>query len=74
MENDISLQHTAPDNTKKTGQEKRDSFSEGEIIRTRTYDLYITYDKYYQTPRLWLFGYNEVRCVFGLEFLNLQIS
>ncbi|CAE8622116.1 unnamed protein product [Polarella glacialis] len=29
------------------------------IVHTRTYDLSITYDKYYQTPRLWLFGYNE---------------
>jgi ubiquitin-like-conjugating enzyme ATG3 len=26
---------------------------------SRTYDLSITYDKYYQTPRLWLFGYDE---------------
>lgn len=31
-----------------------------EIIHTRTYDLHITYDKYYQTPRLWLTGYDEV--------------
>ncbi|CAH8462338.1 unnamed protein product [Dicrocoelium dendriticum] len=29
------------------------------IIETRTYDLYITYDKYYQTSRLWLYGYSE---------------
>lgn len=29
------------------------------IVKTRTYDLTITYDKYYQTPRLWLFGYDE---------------
>eukprot|EP00301_Raphidiophrys_heterophryoidea_P003751 c11682_g2_i1.p1 GENE.c11682_g2_i1~~c11682_g2_i1.p1 ORF type:complete len:333 (+),score=95.93 c11682_g2_i1:80-1078(+) len=29
------------------------------ILRTRTYDLSITYDKYYQTPRFWLFGYDE---------------
>jgi ubiquitin-like-conjugating enzyme ATG3 len=29
------------------------------IVRTRTYDLTITYDKYYQTPRVWLFGYDE---------------
>ncbi len=28
-------------------------------IRTRTYDISITYDFYYQTPRLWLFGYDE---------------
>lgn len=38
-----------------------DSTAGGEsgIVQTRTYDLNITYDKYYQTPRLWLFGYNE---------------
>ena len=32
----------------------------GEILQTRSYDLSITYDKYYQTPRLWLYGYDEV--------------
>jgi len=26
-------------------------------IKTRTYDLHISYDKYYQTPRMWLNGY-----------------
>jgi ubiquitin-like-conjugating enzyme ATG3 len=30
------------------------------VIRTRTYDITICYDKYYQTPRVWLFGYDEV--------------
>ncbi|KAF2315844.1 hypothetical protein GH714_040390 [Hevea brasiliensis] len=30
------------------------------ILRTRTYDVSITYDKYYQTPRVWLTGYDEV--------------
>lgn len=29
------------------------------IKLTRTYDLTITYDKYYQTPRVFLFGYGE---------------
>ena len=33
--------------------------SGGSILRTRTYDLCITYDKYYQTPRFWLVGYDE---------------
>lgn len=37
----------------------RSDNEEGEIVKTRTYDLHITYDKYYQTPRLWLTGYNE---------------
>jgi ubiquitin-like-conjugating enzyme ATG3 len=27
-------------------------------VKTRSYDLSITYDKYYQVPRLWLFGYD----------------
>lgn len=31
------------------------------ILKTRSYDLFITYDKYYQTPRMWLFGYDESR-------------
>ena len=29
------------------------------IIKVRSYDISITYDKYYQTPRIWLFGYDE---------------
>lgn len=34
---------------------------EDTIIKTRTYDLYITYDQYYQVPRFWLVGYDESR-------------
>ena len=33
------------------------------ILKTRTYDISITYDKYYQTPRVWLNGYDERRGV-----------
>ncbi|CAO1613836.1 unnamed protein product [Sympodiomycopsis kandeliae] len=29
------------------------------ILSVRTYDCLITYDKYYQTPRMWLVGYDE---------------
>ncbi|KFD53809.1 hypothetical protein M513_05315 [Trichuris suis] len=29
------------------------------VWKTRTYDLTITYDKYYQVPRMWLSGYDE---------------
>lgn len=28
-------------------------------MRARRYDVSISYDKYYQTPRIWLFGYDE---------------
>eukprot|EP00826_Nyctotherus_ovalis_P010553 TRINITY_DN12776_c0_g1_i1.p2 TRINITY_DN12776_c0_g1~~TRINITY_DN12776_c0_g1_i1.p2 ORF type:complete len:197 (+),score=89.67 TRINITY_DN12776_c0_g1_i1:409-999(+) len=40
-------------------EEIKASTPELETIKTRTYDISITYDFYYQTPRLWLFGYNE---------------
>lgn len=29
------------------------------FVSVRTYDCLITYDKYYQTPRMWLIGYDE---------------
>ena len=31
------------------------------FVPCRTYDLSMTYDNYYQTPRIWLFGYDEHR-------------
>ncbi|XP_063718113.1 ubiquitin-like-conjugating enzyme ATG3 [Symsagittifera roscoffensis] len=46
------------------GKEKSGGSGEGtgaDIVTTRTYDLMITYDRYYQTPRLWLCGYDEKR-------------
>ncbi|KAI0339927.1 hypothetical protein BDW22DRAFT_1431406 [Trametopsis cervina] len=35
--------------------------AKGNLLQVRTYDVLITYDKYYQTPRLWLLGYDENR-------------
>lgn len=29
------------------------------VLATRTYDLTITFDRFYSTPHVWLFGYNE---------------
>jgi len=34
--------------------------AKGNLLQVRTYDVMITYDKYYQTPRVWLIGYDEV--------------
>nr|CAG4641078.1 EOG090X0AKX [Eulimnadia texana] len=48
--------------------------SEEEVVQTRTYDLYITYDKYYQTPRLWLFGYDEKRQPLTVEQMYEDFS
>ncbi|CAH1781682.1 unnamed protein product [Owenia fusiformis] len=49
--------------TKKVTKEDSDTAVGGDtgVLATRTYDLNITYDKYYQTPRLWLYGYDENR-------------
>ena len=33
--------------------------SSSSLLRTRRYDVSMTYDKYYRTPRIWLFGYDE---------------
>ncbi|KAJ7693348.1 autophagocytosis associated protein [Mycena rosella] len=33
----------------------------GNLLQVRTYDVMITYDKFYQTPRIWLIGYDENR-------------
>lgn len=33
------------------------------VLKTRTYDITITYDLYYKTPKVWLYGYDEVRRV-----------
>ncbi|WOL10203.1 autophagy-related protein [Canna indica] len=44
------------------------------ILRTRTYDISITYDKYYQTPRVWLTGYDESRMPLQPELVFEDVS
>ena len=41
-----------------------------DIVRTRTYNLNITYDNYYRTPRLWLQGFDEVSAAQMAESLS----
>jgi ubiquitin-like-conjugating enzyme ATG3 len=38
---------------------KHDDGSNDNILRVRSYDVSITYDKYYQTPRVYLMGYAD---------------
>ena len=55
------------DNTDDKKEEKKevddfvvvDDEETGEILKTRTYDVTVTYDFYYCVPRMWLMGYNE---------------
>uniref|UniRef100_A0A1L8DW77 Ubiquitin-like-conjugating enzyme ATG3 n=1 Tax=Nyssomyia neivai TaxID=330878 RepID=A0A1L8DW77_9DIPT len=44
------------------------------VVHTRTYDLHITYDKYYQTPRLWVVGYDENRKPLTMEEMYEDVS
>lgn len=53
---------------------KPDPAEAGDILRTRTYDLHITYDKYYQTPRLWLSGYDENRKPLTVDQMYEDVS
>uniref|UniRef100_A0A914CVI1 Autophagy-related protein 3 n=1 Tax=Acrobeloides nanus TaxID=290746 RepID=A0A914CVI1_9BILA len=54
--------------------ETQNSTSGDNIVRTRTYDLHITYDKYYQVPRLWLIGYDENKQLLKEEQMNEDFS
>lgn len=43
------------------------------VAKVRRYDLSISYDFYYQTPRLWLFGYSEDGKVLSKEEMFLDV-
>lgn len=51
----------APTTTDKVIQSSEVEVAKGNLLQVRTYDVMITYDKYYQTPRVWLLGYDENR-------------
>jgi len=59
---------------KESKTEKKEAEIESGIVKTRTYDLHITYDKYYQTPKLWLTGYNEERLPLSVEEMYEDFS
>ncbi|XP_054282426.1 ubiquitin-like-conjugating enzyme ATG3 [Macrosteles quadrilineatus] len=69
----LEMQDEATYDVRKEKLKNRDC-EDGEIVRTRTYDLHITYDKYYQTPRLWLFGYDENRKPLKVEQMYEDVS
>jgi ubiquitin-like-conjugating enzyme ATG3 len=45
------------------------STSPSSTVPTRRYDISITYDKYYQTPRVWMTGFNEKQQPLSVEEL-----
>ncbi|RMX50677.1 hypothetical protein pdam_00021429, partial [Pocillopora damicornis] len=75
LESDEATLSIKPTSKAESGAEgATDANASGGILQTRTYDMYITYDKYYQTPRLWLFGYNENREPLAVEEMYEDMS
>lgn len=48
--------------------------AKGNLLQVRTYDVMITYDKYYQTPRIWLLGYDEVSPAFPASQKKIALT
>ena len=73
---EAALDITTPSTKLATGKSEISATTSGagEIVSTRTYDLNICYDKYYQTPRLFLFGYNEQRKALSVEEMYEDFS
>lgn len=56
-------------------QQQSSSSSNTNVVKVRTYDLSITYDKYYQTPRVWMVGKSEAgQPLTGKEMMEDVIS
>ncbi|CAF0749367.1 unnamed protein product [Brachionus calyciflorus] len=60
--------------TKIEAETEKGDQEEDIFIPTRTYDLNITYDNYYRTPRLWLSGYDENNKPLTIEQMYDDIS
>lgn len=73
-EDKATLDLSASAKSNKTEEASTSGNAEAGIVPTRTYDLNITYDKYYQTPRLWLCGYDENQKPLTIEEMYDDIS
>lgn len=57
VDDDALVQHAAnPDSLLGPSKSTDGAHSNDRILRVRTYDLSITYDNYYRTPRIWMTG------------------
>jgi ubiquitin-like-conjugating enzyme ATG3 len=55
----LALDEAATVSDVRKGDLKGGDGDDSNIVRSRRYDVSITYDNYYRTPRIWLFGYDE---------------
>jgi ubiquitin-like-conjugating enzyme ATG3 len=66
------LEEVADEATAKPAPAAPVEVAKGNLLQVRTYDVMITYDKYYQTPRIWLLGFDEVCCSLCNSFIGLN--
>lgn len=59
---------------KKAANENQNQRNNAHVVAVRTYDLSITYDKYYQVPRFWLAGFDEDRRPLSAEALLEDVA
>jgi len=59
MEDEAAVTTTIPSSSTTTNNNNIHNPSNDNILKVRSYDVSITYDKYYQTPRVWLTGYAD---------------
>lgn len=69
-----SVKHEASGDSGQIGKATSLLDEEDTTIPTRTYDLNITYDNYYRTPRLWFCGYDENHKPLTVEQMFEDIS
>lgn len=61
IEDELNSDSDQDDNifAKKESTEEHEVKENDEVVKCRRYNISLTYDKYYATPRLWLQGYDE---------------
>ena len=58
-DNILEDEAAAVTSTSTTNPSNNTSSNNSNVLKVRSYDVSITYDKYYQTPRVWLMGYTD---------------
>ena len=59
-DDDFVIEGEDDDKNENVEEENKDKQeAQVDVVKTRTYDVTVTYDFYYRVPRMWLMGYNE---------------
>ena len=53
---------------------EEDCINNENVMMNKTYDVTITYDNYYRTPRIWFFGYNKMGMPMSYEKMIKDFS